>query len=75
MIYTNIYCINKPPNPPCIAPGSATNPVMMGARSRHPGGVNVVMCDASVRFSSDSILLDTWRAMATTQGEDLLEGQ
>jgi prepilin-type N-terminal cleavage/methylation domain-containing protein/prepilin-type processing-associated H-X9-DG protein len=66
------YCISRPPNPPCIAPASATNPVMMGARSRHPGGVNVALCDGSGRFVADSILLSTWRALTTAQGGEVV---
>jgi len=36
------------------------------ARSRHPGGVNVSMCDGSVRFVSNTILLATWQALSTS---------
>ena len=38
------------------------------ARSLHPGGVNVVMLDTSMRFVSDDIDLATWRAMAMRAG-------
>jgi prepilin-type N-terminal cleavage/methylation domain-containing protein len=38
------------------------------ARSRHPGGVGVAMCDASVMFVDNSIDLATWRAMSTPSG-------
>ena len=72
VIYAAVYCIDNPTNPPCIAPASATNPVMMGARSRHPGGVNAAMCDGSVRFVSNSILLDNWRTMTSARGGDML---
>ncbi len=34
-----------------------------GARSRHPGGVNVAMGDASVRFVTETIDLPTWQYM------------
>jgi prepilin-type N-terminal cleavage/methylation domain-containing protein/prepilin-type processing-associated H-X9-DG protein len=66
------YCDSRPPNPPCIAPATETNPVMMGARSRHPGGVNVALCDGSVRFVADTILLTTWRALSTSQGGEVV---
>ncbi len=41
-------------------------------RSRHPGGVNVAMCDGSVKFIKDSISLQTWYALATRSGGEVL---
>ena len=38
------------------------------ARSYHSGGVNAAMADGSVRFVSDSVDLDVWRAAATVDG-------
>jgi prepilin-type processing-associated H-X9-DG protein len=40
----------------------------VAARSRHPGGVNAVMCDGSVRFFADSIQLSTWAALSSMNG-------
>jgi len=40
----------------------------IAARSRHPGGVNLLLCDGSVRFVSDSIDLDTWHALGSRNG-------
>ncbi|MCC6493193.1 MAG: DUF1559 domain-containing protein [Pirellulales bacterium] len=65
-------CNPVDPNPPCTAPSSAGNLFWSAARSRHPGGVNVVMCDASVHFVADAIDLAAWRAASTTQGEETL---
>ena len=45
--------------------------VWAAARSRHPGGVNAAMCDASVRFVSDGIDLPAWRALATRDGGEV----
>jgi len=39
------------------------------ARSRHTGGVNVVLCDGSVAFYSDDITLNVWQALGTMNGE------
>jgi prepilin-type processing-associated H-X9-DG protein len=41
------------------------------ARSRHPGGVNVVLADGSVDFYSDTIDEDVWKARGTRAGDEL----
>jgi prepilin-type processing-associated H-X9-DG protein len=61
-----------PLNPPCIAPSTSTLPAMYGARSRHPGGLNATMCDGSVKFIKNSIALPIWRALSTTQGNEVV---
>jgi prepilin-type N-terminal cleavage/methylation domain-containing protein/prepilin-type processing-associated H-X9-DG protein len=43
------------------------------ARSRHPGGVNILLADGSVRFVQDSVNLATWRALGTKNGREVLE--
>jgi prepilin-type N-terminal cleavage/methylation domain-containing protein/prepilin-type processing-associated H-X9-DG protein len=48
--------------------------VWAAARSRHAGGVNAAMCDASVRFVPDAIDLRTWRALATRDGGEVDTG-
>ena len=53
---------------PAIA-GADTNEVS-AARSRHPGGVNAVMCDGSVHFYSDNVALGTWKALGSMNGGD-----
>ena len=44
------------------------------ARSRHPGGVNAVMCDGSVQYVVDDVDLTVWRAASTTHGEEVYQG-
>lgn len=42
------------------------------ARSKHFGGVNVALCDGSVRFVSDTVdLLSVWRPLSTAAGADI----
>jgi prepilin-type N-terminal cleavage/methylation domain-containing protein/prepilin-type processing-associated H-X9-DG protein len=48
------------------------NKGLTAARSFHGGGVNVLLCDGSVRFVRDSIALATWRALATRDGGEVV---
>lgn len=75
VLYAGVYCKPDPPNPPCIGPGTASNPVMMAARSRHAGGVNVAMADGSCRFVQNSIALDTWRALSSSHGGEAISDE
>jgi len=38
----------------------------------HSGGVNVLFGDGSVRSIRDSVSLETWRAMATRAGREVI---
>jgi len=48
-------------NLPCV-PGN-DNANFASPRSRHIGGVGVVLCDGSVRFVKDSVTLATWQGL------------
>jgi len=41
-------------------------------RSRHPGGVQILLGDGSVRFTSETVDLATWRALGTRGGGEVL---
>ncbi len=71
-IYTSGYCVDSSPNPPC-AVSTGTDPTMFAARSRHPGGVQVTLCDGSARFVSETIDLAIWRAVSTSQGGEVVD--
>jgi prepilin-type N-terminal cleavage/methylation domain-containing protein/prepilin-type processing-associated H-X9-DG protein len=60
-------CNQPSRNMPCIV-GSAAN--YCSARSYHPGGVNVLFGDGSVHFISNSVDINTWRALGTIAGND-----
>jgi prepilin-type processing-associated H-X9-DG protein len=61
------------PNPPCRRRTDINEPIVYAARSLHPGGVNVVMGDASVRYIADDIDIELWRAMSTINGSESVE--
>ena len=77
---TNHY---YPPNdrthPDCVANFTGNDPNLLytghglsTARSQHPGGVNVGLCDGSGRFVQDTIDMQVWRALATRSGGDII---
>jgi prepilin-type N-terminal cleavage/methylation domain-containing protein/prepilin-type processing-associated H-X9-DG protein len=45
------------------SPGSITDAIT--ATSNHPGGVNVALCDGSVRFVKDTVGIPVWWALGT----------
>ena len=61
-------------NPPCDAPTgpSLETRSIAAARSRHPGGVQVVMCDGSGKFVSDNVDIQVWRGSGSTRGEEVV---
>ncbi len=62
-----------PPNSnvPDFVIGSAK---VTGPRSRHPGGVNICLCDGSTRFVGDQINVDVWHALWTREGGEIVSG-
>ena len=44
---------------------------VFAARSRHPGGVNVLLMDGAVRLAKDSTSLPAWRALGTKAGHEI----
>ncbi len=58
-----------PPNTP-VPDMYARGIGFFSARSSHPGGVNNLFVDGGVRFISDTIARDVWRAMSTRSGDE-----
>ena len=46
--------------------------MLMVANSAHSNGVNMMLCDGSVRFVSNSVNLATWRALGTRMGSEIV---
>jgi prepilin-type N-terminal cleavage/methylation domain-containing protein/prepilin-type processing-associated H-X9-DG protein len=73
---TMMYCDTRiPQNHPdklyCVQ-NRADGNQWAAARSKHSGGVNAAMADGSVRFIRNSINLQTWQAMGTKAGGEVV---
>lgn len=64
----NHYLRPNDPLPDCMR---RVNPGLKAARSFHPGGVNLMLGDGSVRFVSDNVTTTTWRAVGTRNGGEV----
>ena len=64
------WCANNPvPRAPCIWVGAE---MFVSPRSYHSGGVNMGFADGSVRFVSETIHPDTFRAIGSRDGGEIV---
>jgi len=63
------WCDSKIPNPPCAF---RTSGYVFGARSRHIKGINVALCDGSIRYIVNNIDPKTWHDLGTSRGAEPL---
>jgi len=68
-IYTNIM---TPNTWSCVTNNQDMNGCLLTASSRHPGGVNALFGDGSVRFVKSTIAGPTWRALGTIGGGEVI---
>ncbi len=66
------YCCVSSEEMPCVVQGDLQDEYF-AARSRHPGGVNVLFGDGHVEFYEDSVDLKLWRELATVEGGEVIE--
>ncbi|HXG10549.1 MAG TPA: DUF1559 domain-containing protein [Gemmataceae bacterium] len=77
-IWRNGFNTLLPPNSPCYRPSTTSGrneqwwELVSPASSYHPDGVNVVMCDGSVRFVTNGINPDVWTAAGSRAGGEAL---
>src|SRR5262249_8807345 len=62
--------INPPNGRTCRYTANGT--VMSTANSMHPGGVNVMMLDGSVKFVKSTVAMSVWRAIGTRNGGEVV---
>jgi hypothetical protein len=68
-------CCVSSDDAPCITPYTHNNPegALVTARSKHPGGVQVLLGDGSARFVNNTINLTAWRALSTPAGGEIID--
>lgn len=67
-LYNHFYT----PNSPNLDCGNSTRTHgLQAARSHHPGGVNALLCDGSVRIVSETVAMPVWRQAATRAGGEV----
>lgn len=59
----------------CMGAKIRHNPAWRAARSQHPGGVSVLFVDGHVQFVKNTIASQTWRAVATRYGRELVSNE
>ncbi len=73
-IFTHFFA-SAPPNtriPDCGTAGIDMGLGIFAARSYHPGGINAAMADGSVRRFTSGIDTNTWRALGTRAGGEVV---
>jgi prepilin-type processing-associated H-X9-DG protein len=59
-------------NPPCTGTTGSARNAFNASRSYHPGGVNALMSDGSVRFFKNTINVFTWQSLSSTMGGEVV---
>ena len=72
--YTRYQHIFPPQSPSCLLGGTQdyNSPVLVTATSRHPGGVNLLLGDGSVRFVKQTVSQNVWTALGTIAGREVI---
>jgi prepilin-type processing-associated H-X9-DG protein len=53
-------------------PCQSGTPMQAAARSRHSGGAHALFADATARFIANTIDLNSWRALGTMNGGEVI---
>ncbi|MDX2037213.1 MAG: DUF1559 domain-containing protein [Isosphaeraceae bacterium] len=67
-----LFCTPEPVLGLNCFPNASDSDAFAGARSRHPGGINVVLGDGSVRFIKNTINHPIWQALNTIASGEVL---
>ena len=77
MCCTEYNHVSTPNTGTCAGLGFLNNsmanmPMVVPPSSQHPGGVNTLFGDGSVKFMKNSVSLQTWRALGTRNGGETI---
>ncbi len=72
IFFSGFTTIMAPNGPSCMIDNGDWNQGVMTATSRHPGLVNVLMADGSVRRIEDNVNINTWWALGTRATGEVL---
>ena len=64
--------VNQQPGTSSDQDFAGATQTMVAASSAHPGGVNVLFMDGSVRFIKNSVSFQPWYAIATVAGGEVV---
>ena len=73
-LYLPYFCVDEPRRGlPCVAaPDAIGLRTFTGSKSRHPGGVNVLLGDGSSRFIKETIAHELWIGLNTIRGGEVI---
>ena len=67
-----LFCFSEPTQGMPCSPGAGDSDAFAGARSRHPGGVNALFGDGSVKFVKNTINPLIWIGINTIAGNEVI---
>ena len=67
-----LFCTPEPVQGLNCYPNASDNDAFAGARSKHPGGINVLLGDGSVRFLKNTVNAQVWQALNTISSGEVL---
>ena len=67
-----LFCVSEPAQQLPCTPQAGDNDAFAGARSRHPGGINVCLGDGSVRFIKNTINHLIWIGINSISGGEVI---
>jgi hypothetical protein len=72
LLATPLFCVNEPPCLPCSGADLDIHSYV-GSRSRHPGGINAILGDGSVRFVKEAVTPAVWVGVHTICGGEVID--